>query len=287
MWMRLGGRERSVFAAALAAVASAGCATGTGDANPGVFDPSAAVEPFTQEIAGTAIRFEMVPIPPAGVEAGAGKAPPRFWIGKTEMTWEAFDIFVYGLDQQQGEGAAGVDATTRPSKPYLPPDRGFGHEGYPAISMTHHSAAEFCKWLSAKTGRTYRLATEAEWEYAARAGAATAYDFGDDPASLAQHAWFKDNADGKTHPAGKKKPNAWGVHDMLGNAAEWCSTPDGKGVTRGGAYTDPAERVRCDSRAEATPAWNASDPQIPKSKWWLADGPFVGFRVVCEAPASR
>ena len=92
----------------------------------------------------------------------------------------------------------------------------------PAISMTHHAAMEYCRWLSAKTGKTYRLPTEAEWEYACRAGTKTAYSFGDDPTKLGEYAWYADNSDGTPQIGGKKKPNPWGLYDMHGNVAEWC-----------------------------------------------------------------
>lgn len=233
---------------------------------------------YAQEIPGSAFRFEMTAI---GGDPSKGIAP--FWIGTTELTWEAFDVFVYGLDQPDGAASSGVDATTRPTKPYLPPDRGFGHEGHAALGMSFKNAAAFCAWLSRASGRTYRLPTEVEWEHACRAGATTRYSFGDDPAALAAHAWFVDDAENKTHPVATKQPNAWGLHDMLGNVEEWCVDADGKPVTKGGSYADAAAELECSARSPENPAWNKSDPQIPKSKWWLADGPFVGFRVLCES----
>jgi formylglycine-generating enzyme required for sulfatase activity len=237
-------------------------------------------ERFSQPIPVAAAKVEMIPIPG---DAAAKIAP--FYMSRTEVTWEVFDVFAYRLD---AEGAgAGSDAVTRPSKPYLPPDRGFGHDGYAAISMSYRNAAEFCAWLSVKSGRTYRLATEAEWEHACRAGATTRYPFGDDPGALGEHAWFAGNSDATPHPVGTKKPNAWGLHDMLGNVQEWVTGVDGKPVTKGGSYRDGSEHLTCSARQPQVPAWNASDPQIPKSPWWLADGPFVGFRIVCEIPPAQ
>lgn len=236
-------------------------------------------KPFEQDIPSAAFKFEMVPVP----ASADGKIKP-FWMSKTEITWEAFDVYVYRLDEESGAKPLDADAVTRPSKPYLPPDRGFGHEGYAAISMSHATATEFCKWLSARSGRKYRLPTEGEWEHACRAGATGKYCFGDDAAKLGEYAWFSENAAATPHPVGKKKANAWGLLDMHGNVGEWCDGADGKPVTRGGSYRDGPAEVTCASRALQTPAWNASDPQIPKSKFWLADGPFIGFRVVCESP---
>lgn len=256
-------------------------ATGAGAA-PRADDPQPQPQPFTQTVPGTTATLQMVPIPPL-----PGGTP--LYMATTEITWDLYDVFVYRLDEDSAS-PSGADAVSRPSRPYIPPDRGYGHAGYPALSMSHHGAAEFCAWLSQRTGRRYRLPTQAEWEHACRAGAATAYACGDSPACLAEHAWTADNAGGTTHPVGKKKANAWGLHDMHGNVAEWATTTDGKAVICGGSFMDAPTDCRADSRKAQTPDWNASDPQIPKSQWWLADAPFVGFRVVCEidppAPAE-
>lgn len=246
---------------------------------------SVALAPFSQEVPKAAFAFDMIPI--AGDES---KKIKPFWIGKTELTWEAFDVFVYRLDEGGPDAPplVGADAATRPTKPYLPPDRGFGHEGYAAITLSHHNATKFCEWLSAKSGKHYRLPTEDEWELACRAGATGSYSFGDDASKLGDYAWYEGNADDSPHPVGKKKPNAWGLYDMHGNIAEWVDGRDGKPVVKGGRYDQPAEKLRIDAREPNDRAWNASDPQLPKSKWWLANGSFIGFRVVCDptpAPA--
>jgi formylglycine-generating enzyme required for sulfatase activity len=106
------------------------------------------------------------------------------------------------------------------------------------VEMTSwNEAVEFCKRLSAKTGRTVRLPTEAEREYACRAGTATKYFFGDDAKNLADYAWYTANSGGTTHPVGQKKPNPWGLYDMHGNVWEWCS--DWEGPVPPGPVTDP------------------------------------------------
>lgn len=249
-------------------------------------------QPLAETIPGTTVKLTFVPIPAGNVTLTDPADPAKkhevevrpVHFCTTELPFDAFDIFVYGLDET--EQTPGTDATTRPSKPYIPPDRGFGHAGYAAIGMSFKGADEFCNWLSKKTGHKYRLATEAEWEHAARAGAPGRY--GVDAAKLADHAWFKVNADAKTHPVASKSPNAWGLFDMHGNAAEWVVGIDGKPVTKGGSFKDDAADLEISDRVKPSPAWNASDPQMPKSKWWLADCSFVGFRIVREMePATK
>ncbi len=245
------------------------------------------LEPFTQTIPGSLVTFDMVPIQGRVARTGPGGTSAEFpaesfWIGKHEVTWDAFDIFVFRMDLTEKERTLdGRDAKSRPSKPYGAPDRGFGHAGYPALGMTYHSAQMYCQWLSKKTGKKYRLPTEVEWQYAAIAGAEqTPAAMG--PDALAKGAWYWDNAEDKTHPVGKKEPNPWGLHDMLGNVAEWVTGRDGTAVAMGGSYDDDPEDVTIGSRKLPKPEWNATDPQNPKSKWWLSDAPFIGFRVVCE-----
>ncbi|MGC8667092.1 MAG: formylglycine-generating enzyme family protein [Chthonomonadales bacterium] len=249
--------------------------------------PSSGIAPYTETVTVTGdsnkVRFDMVPVkggtftfvdPVSGASRVVAVKP--FWIEKTEVTWDQFDQFLI-VPEKPKPGTA--DAVARPSHPYMPPDRGFGHAGYPAISLTYYSAQQYCKWLSLKTGRKYRLPTEVEWEFACRCGGPPVRL---DEKGLQQVAWYSGNAGGSTHPVGKKEPNAFGLYDMLGNAGEWCIGVDGKPVLRGGSFMDPPTKVNCRARARQTPAWNQTDPQIPKSKWWLSDGPFAGFRVVRE-----
>ena len=242
-----------------------------------------ALKPFAEKIPNSLITFDMVPVTGKVAKPGAEAtdAPAKsFWISKHEVTWDAFDIFLFRLDMTEAERTQiGRDAQLRPSKPYGAPDRGFGHAGYPALAMTYHSADMYCKWLSQKTGKKYRLPTEAEWQYACIAGAERAPSSADE---LGKVAWYWDNAEDKTHDVGKKQPNGWGIYDMLGNVAEWATGRDGNPVACGGSYDDEAKDVTPMSRKLPTKEWDATDPQNPKSKWWLSDAPFIGFRVVCE-----
>jgi len=146
------------------------------------------------------------------------------------------------------------------------------------VGMRWHGAMVYCDWLSKMTGRRFRLPTEAEWEVAARAGSTA-----DGPEGVADAAWSKENSGDKTHPIGQKKPNAFGLHDMMGNVWEYClepfSPPDFGPVLRGGAWNTPAAALKFSTRQPINPDWFDRDPNRPRSMWWLTDGPFVGFRV--------
>ncbi|MBW3622722.1 MAG: formylglycine-generating enzyme family protein [Armatimonadetes bacterium] len=252
------------------------------------------MKPYTESISGTLVKFDMTPLPAGEITLASNpndpkKAPPRtvkikpFWMGKTELTWDAYDVWYLFLDEPGNQGPIPTgkgEGISRPTRPYGAPDRGFGHAGYPAISMTYLAAEEYAKWLSKKTGKKYRLPTEAEWEYACRAGTNSLGPT--DPAALQKVAWVYENADFKTHPVGQKPANAWGLHDMLGNSGEWATGLDGKPVLMGGSFNDDADKVHCSARAYQTPDWNVTDPQTPKGKWWLPDAPFAGFRLVRE-----
>lgn len=272
---------------------------------------------YTQQIDGTKLSFEMKAIPAGqfamGSKQGADDEKPvhqvkidAFWMGAMEVTWDIFEPFLYKDYEKTHSTAAipaNVDAVTRPTKPYLDMTFGMGKAGHPALAMTHYNAIQYCKWLYARTGVFYRLPTEAEWEYACRAGSTTAYAFGDAAAELKDYAWFKENSGGKTHETGQKKPNQWGLYDMYGNVAEWTydqyipdfyaslkgnpvSNPLARpeklyaNVVRGGAYDDAADNLRSAKRTASDPAWKQLDPQIPKSNWWFPEAPFVGMRLV-------
>ncbi len=260
---------RFLLALSLVPAVAAGCALDATGIRPEV-GLGAMADTMTQTIEGTALEFELVRVPDESGEGGV-------LVSRLEIPWEIYDVFVFRLDGSEETSEAAVDAISRPSKPYIAMDRGFGHAGFPAISVSFHGATEFCKWLSLKTGRTYRLPTEAEWKsWCERSGVT--------PENATEHAWLKDNAKFKSHPAGSLAADALGLHDLWGNAAEWVSTgaEDDQGVIVGGSYKQTSDEAGCKHREEPKAAWNASDPQFPKSVWWLADAGFIGFRVVCE-----
>jgi len=217
---------------------------------------------------------------PAGTVQRPGAAPlvvGPFWMMKTEVTWDLYDIFAFELDKPADTTQAGhaADAVSRPSRPYVLPGDSFGHAGYPALGMSLQAAREFARWLSARTGRLYRVPTIGEWQHACRLGASQTSGHG----GLSARAWFAANADDKTNPVASRAADALGLHDLLGNVAEWTVTGADSGVA-GGSFTADSAAVSCDAWQAQTRAWNVSDPQLPKSRWWLTDAFFVGLRLV-------
>jgi formylglycine-generating enzyme required for sulfatase activity len=232
---------------------------------------------YVEKIPGTLITFEMVPVPGGSVTLATADGSRTvqvapFWMARSETTWDLYDVFVYNFDRSAPR-MPGEEAVARPTRPYVLPGDAFGHDGMPALGMSYHAANAFAHWVSVRTGRTYRVPTEAEWEHACRLGGAG--DGGSDAI-----AWTRENAAQRTHAPALKAPDALGLHDMLGNVAEWAAGEDGDSVAKGGAYTDAAERVNCSTRMRQTPAWNEMDPQLPKSRWWLPDATFLGVRLI-------
>ena len=282
---------------------------------------------YTNSIPGTHVSYVMVPIQGGEYTMGSpdsepGRKPDEgpqhkvrispFWIEQCEVTWNEYELFMYPEEERRTRETAPTDASgdkladavTHPSKPYVEMSFGMGKDGFPAIAMTQHAANKYCQWLSAKTGEFYRLPTEAEWEYACRAGTIGTYFFGDDAKKIGEYAWYEDNSDFKYQKVGKKKPNPWGLYDMYGNVTEWVLDqydPDyykecaKKGVVtdpwnkaskpyphavRGGSWDDAVARCRSAARRGSERGWKMQDPQLPKSVWYFSDAQFVGFRVV-------
>ena len=247
-----------------------------------------------------------------------------FWMAKLETTWNLYRPFMEnGMARNKDgtlnrdadlytseapemkEGETLIDTVTQPTPPYMPMHFSMGDgysKDYPAIGITYHAANKFCEWLSAQTGHFYRLPTEAEWEYACRAGTTTAYSFGNDRAQLGEYAWFADNSEFQYQKVGTKKPNPWGLHDMHGNVAELtldqylpdayaklgdkAVNPWNPPVTRhptafrGGHWDADPEMLRSATRGQTSTDLKIQDPQIPKSIWYYTDAPWLGFRIV-------
>lgn len=238
---------------------------------------------YEETLPNSPVKLKMVPIPGGKVKIGGKEVDVKpVWMSSTEIPWEVFDLFLASGEPSPpyDQTDFAPDAVARPSKTYILPDLGWGHNGYPTISLSHTNAMMFCRWLSAATKKKYRLPTEAEWELACRAGAPATWV--PDKATLDAGAWYGGNSGGMTHPVAKKAANAWGLYDMLGNAGEWADGLDGKPILCGGVFSDKADAISPSQRRKWSPKWQETDPQIPKSRWWLSDGPFAGFRVVCE-----
>lgn len=300
-------------------------------------------ENFTEKIPNSTVSFEMIAIPGGSFKIGSPEDEPfrkehegpqkevkisPFFMSEIEVSWDEFLAF-YGQAGAEGrstdtEGSRAedeVDAITGPTPPYGQPDQNWGLEKRPAITMTFHAAETYCRWLSKVTGKTYRLPTEAEWEYACRAGSETPYFFEGDPKAYSQdRLWnkifgadttninsfivYEANSMAKTQTPDMVRANAFGLKNMLGNVAEFCQDwyaadayqkladgiQDPKGpvsgterVIRGGSFKSSSAEVRSASRDfTKTEAWFKTDPQMPKSIWWYSDVNMVGFRVVCE-----
>ena len=273
---------------ALAMAAGPGCGRSGAPAGPGA----------APAIVTTASGVEMVLVPAGTFEMGspdgkADEAPVHavrvdaFLMDRTEVTQEQF------------------------AKLEMPDPSHFKDPKNPAEQVNWPQAVLFCNRRSEAEGLRpcyneetvacdvqatgYRLPTEAEWEYACRAGTVAGYSFGSDPRKLGEHAWFAENASRKTHPVGRKRPNPWGLFDLHGNVAEWCndvydkayyakSPPanprgpaDGKlYVLRGGAWATGAERARSSARLGENPGF--ADACLARDA--------IGFRCVRRPPAD-
>lgn len=333
LWSLVG--SLSCAAEAVAGQSDPGFSTTKPASGPAVEVDGGYMVPYTLTIPGSEVQIEMVPVPGGSFQLGSSPEAefhqedegPQvsvqvgpMWVAKYETSWAEYKLYMSmykllkNLQSQQlrliGDNNK-VDAVTAPTELY---DSSFTYEfgedpKLPAVTMTQYAAKQYSKWLSRLVGRQYRLPTEAEWEYACRAGSDQAYSFGDDAAALGEYAWYAENSDGTPHFVGQKEPNAFGLHDMHGNVMEWCIngyTEDGyavlegkpqplsvvdsiiwpesfdQRVVRGGSWQDDAEALRCAARLGSEDEdWKGQDPNYPLSPWWYTDDPArgVGFRL--------
>ena len=304
---------------------------------------------FTEHIPNTGIAFNMVPVKGGTFKMGSEEQEPfrnkdegpvrsvtvsSFFMGEVEVTWDEYWAF-YASTMSEGrldpvkvmeKNSGNPDAISGPTPPFGIPDQGWGSGSRPAITMTHYGAQTYCQWLSKITGKKYRLPTEAEWEYACRAGTETPYFFKGDPKRFVNkglrnkimgvdttlinsYTVYALNSSGKTQEPSFVKANPFGLKNLAGNVAEYCSdwySPDAykatggsvadpKGpesgeehVVRGGNYNSEAGALRSAARDfTQTANWLKTDPQQPKSIWWFSDVKGIGFRVVCEAEGLK
>jgi cytochrome c nitrite reductase small subunit len=290
----------------------------------GIYSKSTKVEEFLnykETIPGSRVSFEMIAIPTNSFEMKIYpdnnikrksishktiKISP-FFMGKVELTWDAYRAFLTDVESEgrvhDSEAGNDLDVISGATPPWGDPAQGWGMGQRPAISMTWQAAYMYCKWLSIKTGKTYRLPTEAEWEYACGVSFKPMAGLSDE--AIDSQFIYRDNSKGKTHLPEGMKPNNFGLVNMLGNVREFCSdwyadnpfeneidpvliNPQGpiKGkerVVKGGSYRSQKSKIRAGYR-ESTQhdEWLKTDPQMPKSIWWYSDCRDVGFRMVCE-----
>ena len=285
--------------------------------------PLVNIEITTHFIPATEVSYKMALIPGGEFSMGSADSESNrdedegpqnkvqvdsYWMGVHEVSFQEYQVFrEKDLDKPVPgqEETWNADAISRPSPPYEDPTFGMGNVGFPAVSMTQFAALQYCKWLSNKSGTFYRLPTEAEWEYACRAGTTSAFYFGDDSGLADDFVWHMGNSEEVYHKVGTKSPNPWGLYDVHGNVSEWTMDQYDAGyyqeladeaiehrnpwakptrlhprTVRGGSWDDPIDDHRCAARTKSSLKWKERDPQIPKSFWWNTDSPFVGFRIV-------
>ena len=292
--------------------------------------------PYSMQIPGTDVSFEMVPIPGGVATIGCGPNTtdhrederPQvqvniepLWVCKYEITQAEFQQYLkmdllfrsfkkLGIRKVMADRLS--QAVSAPTALYDASYRDAVGKGpqLPAIGMTQFAAKQYTKWLSGLSGLQYRLPTEAEWEYACRAGSTSAFHFGDDASQIGQYAWYAANSEGQLQRVGSKAANAWGLHDMHGSVREWTidgytangyqtlaqrSTPIPlleaiqwpttieHRVARGGSWEDVPDALRSAARFSSDDqAMKDLDPEVPPSPWWYTSDPSntIGFRIV-------
>ena len=281
---------------------------------------------YTSKIVGSEIEYSMCALKGGKFQRGSPESniasPTKevivddFWMGKYEVTWEEYDAFLYRLFEKSSLLKVNISPlVTHPTEPYVDMTFGMGKKRRPVICVTQLAAKAYCMWLSAKTGHFYRLPTEAEWEYACKASTTSKYYWGEGIEGYEKYEWFYENSDDKYQEIGLLKANPFGLHDMLGNVAEWCLDSYDENfyknsviknpislpirgsslnspmeatwpvkiygrIVRGGSYKDDAKDIFQERRTLSSKEWKQLDPQLPKSVWWMTDSLHVGFRLV-------
>lgn len=255
---------------------------------------------FTEKIPGTSISFEMIAVPEV-VEMDKS-----FFMAKTEVSWNEYQNF---LSETESEGRTeyktDIDAISGATPPFGDPSQGWGMGNRPAITMTWHAANTYCRWLSRKTGKTYRLPTVTEWEYATGTNENEEFFFGGKTSDytaknivmnlfqkpskkIDDYVIWKENSTGKTGLPEEVLPNKYGILNLLGNVREFCLDSikiDTKTeyLIRGGSFKSDVHELLWNFNDHTEhDKWMITDPQIPKSIWWYSDCNDIGFRVICE-----
>jgi formylglycine-generating enzyme required for sulfatase activity len=218
--------------------------------------------------------------PPAfkKIEAQHAVTIPRgFYLGETEVTNSQMHTFVSDTGYERGKQEQSDFLRHLRDKSYSE----FAGPEQPVIFVSWNDAMAFCRWLSKRENRRYRLPTEKEWEYACRCGTECTYGCASDTEALMEYAWLAPNSEGHTHPVATRLPNAWGLYDMNGNVWEWTQTMMAAALLRdtrfagqrvahfrGGSYLNQASSARCAARWAGWPLDTRASP--------------VGFRVVLD-----
>jgi len=271
---------------------------------------------YNQDLPLTSLKVQMVPIKGGEFNMVDNLSKSRFseikissfWMSQFEISWDLYTLFmertidISSTSYIRGsEVLRDIDGISSATTPYIEMSFGMGVEGYPAVNMTQFAASKFCEWLSSITGNYYRLPTEAEWEYACRAGSKSDFYFGDNITELNEYAWYSENSSDVYHKIGTKKPNLFDLYDMHGNVAEWTIDTYSENIypqrknnkdpfyitsskypktIKGGSWNDEYEKLKSYSRYYSNKKLQLRDPQIPKSKWWNTDAPYIGFRII-------
>lgn len=237
-------------------------------------EPGRALKPG--DVVTNSIGMKLAWIPPGSFTMGSPESERGRTANETPRTVtvaQGFRLGVTEVTQKQWREIMGSDPSY------------FKGDQLPVEHVTWHEAAEFCRRLGEKEGRHYRLPTEAEWEYACRAGSTAAYSTGKDEAALAEAGWYQRNSGNQSHPVGQKKPNAWGLHDMHGNVSEWCADrPDGAVSSPDSQILSREIKAERDHRGGS---WGLSAGDCRSASRHRNDGNFryfdLGFRVVRES----